>query len=312
MVFEAETQDMEFLSLQALNSLEQRGLLNVVDKLRAQGLSAFTALPQLIVCGDQSSGKSSVLAALSELPFPRKDNLCTSEQATTFFPNAVNEEVSRANVSTIGTRFATEVILRRSDKLSIAVSIGSGIGRPAEEQHKDFAKRVKSKDEFPAIFESARAAMGLTHSGQAFSDHILRIEIRGPTYPQLTIVDLPGLIHTETKMQTVEDVELVSKLVRDYMINPKSIILAVVSAKNDIANQIVLQKAREIDREGLRTLGIITKPDQLYPSSHNEESFLELARNEQVKFKLGWHVVKNQDLASGSYIAENRDTEEAE
>ena len=225
--------------------------------------------------------------------------------------NAVSE-VSRSNVGTIGTRFATEVILRRSDKLSIAVSIGSGIGRPAEERHKDFAKRVKSKDEFPAIFESARAAMGLTHSGQAFSDHILRIEIRGPTYPQLTIVDLPGLIHTETKTQTVEDVELVSKLVRDYMINPKSIILAVVSAKNDIANQIVLQKAREIDPEGLRTLGIITKPDQLYPSSHNEESFLELARNEQVKFKLGWHVVKNQDLSSGSYIAENRDTEEAE
>ena len=67
------------MTLHSLNSLEQRELLNVVDKLRAQGLSAFTALPQLIVCGDQSSGKSSVLAALSELPFPRKDNLCKSE-----------------------------------------------------------------------------------------------------------------------------------------------------------------------------------------------------------------------------------------
>ena len=76
MAIDGNTEGVEFVSLHSLNSLEQRELLNVVDKLRAQGLSAFTALPQLIVCGDQSSGKSSVLAALSELPFPRKDNLC--------------------------------------------------------------------------------------------------------------------------------------------------------------------------------------------------------------------------------------------
>ena len=80
MVLDGDTKAVEFLTLHSLNSLEQRELLNVVDKLRAQGLSAFTALPQLIVCGDQSSGKSSVLAALSELPFPRKDNLCMYEQ----------------------------------------------------------------------------------------------------------------------------------------------------------------------------------------------------------------------------------------
>ena len=211
-----------------------------------------------------------------------------------------------------GTRFATEVILRRSDELSIAVSIGPGIGRPSDERHKDFAKLVKSKDEFPAIFESAQAAMGLTRHGKAFSDDILRIEIKGPTYPQLTIVDLPGLIHTETKNQTTEDVALVSQLVMNYMMSPKSIILAVVSAKNDIANQIVLQKTRGIDREGLRTLGIITKPDQLHPGSKGEEAFLELARNEEVKFKLGWHVVKNQDLGIGDCNAEDRDKEEAQ
>ena len=146
----------------------------------------------------------------------------------------------------------------------------------------------------------------------AFSDNILRIEIKGPTYPQLTIVDLPGLIHTETKTQTAEDVALVSKLVKEYMLNPKSIILAVVSAKNDIANQIVLQKAREIDREGLRTLGIITKPDRLHPGSRGEEAFLELARNEEVKFKQGWHVVKNQDLGAGDADVGDRDKEETE
>ena len=212
------------------------------------------------------------------------------------------------------------MILRRSEELSIAVSIGPDIGKTSEKRHESFAKLVKSKDDFPAIFESAQTAMGLTKLGplgptfntKAFSENILRIEIKGPTYPQLTIVDLPGLIHTETKTQSAEDVAMVSKLVRDYMLNPKSIILAVVSAKNDIANQIVLQKAREIDREGLRTLGIITKPDRLHPGSKSEEAFLELARNEEVKFKQGWHVVKNQDLGVGDVEVGDRDKEETE
>jgi len=74
-------------SLEGLQSGQHLQLLDMVDKLCAQGLSSLFPLPQLIVCGDQSSGKSSVLAAISGIPFPKKDNLCT--------------------------RFATEVILRR-------------------------------------------------------------------------------------------------------------------------------------------------------------------------------------------------------
>ncbi len=75
--------------------------------------------------------------------------------------------------------------------------------------------------------------------GNAFSEDILRIEISGPKQPQLTIVDLPRLIHSHGKHQTEHDVNLVTSLVAKYMANPRSIILAVVSAKNDFPNQIV-------------------------------------------------------------------------
>jgi hypothetical protein len=64
-------------SLQALQSADQRKLMDMVDKLRRTGLSGVVELPQLVVCGDQSSGKSSVLEAITEIPFPRKENLCT-------------------------------------------------------------------------------------------------------------------------------------------------------------------------------------------------------------------------------------------
>lgn len=79
----------------------------------------------------------------------------------------------------------------------------------------------------------------LSVDGNAFTEDILRVEISGPKQPQLTIVDLPGLIHSHNKRQIEHDVKLVTNLVAKYMANPRSIILAVVSAKNDFPNQIV-------------------------------------------------------------------------
>ena len=83
--------------MDSLRTAEQIQLLDLVDSLHAQGLSEFTTLPQLIVCGNQLSGKSSLLEAISRVPFPQKDNLYT--------------------------RFATEVILRRASSAEIKVSL---------------------------------------------------------------------------------------------------------------------------------------------------------------------------------------------
>lgn len=61
----------ETVSLDQLQTPEQVELLDAVDKLRSQGLGHYNiSLPQLIVCGDQSSGKSSLLEGLTRLRFP--------------------------------------------------------------------------------------------------------------------------------------------------------------------------------------------------------------------------------------------------
>jgi hypothetical protein len=138
----------------------------------------------------------------------------------------------------------------------------------------------------------------------------LRIDISGPKQPHLTIVDLPGLIHTHGKSQTPEDVNVVQQLVQKYMTNQRSIILAIVSAKNDYANQIVLKMAREVDPRGLRTLGIITKPDTLAVGSESETAYITLAKNADVKFTLGWHVLRNRDYDSRTHSSMERDRAE--
>jgi ribosome biogenesis GTPase A len=58
-------------TLDQLQTAEQVLLLDKIDELRNKGLSHHgISLPQLIVCGDQSSGKSSLLQRLTRLRFP--------------------------------------------------------------------------------------------------------------------------------------------------------------------------------------------------------------------------------------------------
>jgi hypothetical protein len=160
------------------------------------------------------------------------------------------------------------------------------------------------------LIEKAKDFMGISTTSSAFSNDALRVEISGPTQQHLTIVDLPGLIHSENKQQTSADVALVLSMVQRYMANRRSIILAVVSAKNDYANQIVTKLATDVDSKGHRTLGIITKPDTLPIGSESELAYANLARNQDVEFRLGWHVLRNRDYETRNTSIEARDTAE--
>lgn len=226
-----------------IQSKAHEKLLNVIDDLRSQGISRFIDLPQLIVCGDQSSGKSSVLEAVSGIKFPTKDALCT--------------------------RFATELVLRRNPEIASVVTIVPDPNRPDEEKVKLQAFKCDTSvyDDFGSIIALAGKAMGLEGSLKVFSTDVLRIELSGPQQPHLTLVDLPGLFHSGSKSQSDEDAKAVKSLVTGYMKKSRSIILAVVSAKNDYNNQIVTKYARDFDKGGVRTLGIITKPDTLPAST---------------------------------------------
>lgn len=229
-----------------LQSKDHRDLLDVIDRLRSQGLSRYVDLPQIIVCGDQSSGKSSALEAISGMSFPTKDKLCT--------------------------RFATELILRRTPTTGIDISIVPGSER-TEEEKKTLMKfkytGILQELDLGQVVEQAKDSMGLNGT-KVFSTDVLRVEVSGPSQPHLTMVDLPGLFLAGNKDQSEEDAALVNSLVLSYMKNPRTVILAVVSAKNDFALQQVTLHARALDPNGIRTLGLITKPDTLDQGSDSE------------------------------------------
>jgi hypothetical protein len=113
-----------------------------------------------------------------------------------------------------------------------------------------FHKKLDGFDRLLTLIENAKAAMAISTHSKAFSKDFLCVEVSGPDRPYLTIMDLPRLIYSEMKQQSTSDVELVQDVVQAYMKELRSIILVVVSAKNDYANQIVLKLAYAADKSG--------------------------------------------------------------
>ncbi|KAI0907603.1 P-loop containing nucleoside triphosphate hydrolase protein [Ustulina deusta] len=291
--------DPPILSLQ---SKDRKLLMDIIDKLRSTGISKHVNLPQIVVCGDQSSGKSSVLQAISGMSFPVKDGL--------------------------GTRFATELILRHIPEESTEichVSIQPGNDRSLEDRKRLEAFRfseIPEQSNIGVIIEKAKDCMGLTDKinndagtgdqSKTLSSDILRIESSGPSQPHLTIVDLPGLYRAGNKEQSAESAHIVRSQVYSYIKNPRSIILAVVSAKSESVLQDVTELTRQVDPQGQRTMGLITKPDTLDVGSEEERKYFEMAQNNDIVFRLGWHVVRNRDFQARNSTNEDRNRVEME
>ncbi|GLA56072.1 hypothetical protein AnigIFM63604_004249 [Aspergillus niger] len=178
--------------------LAEPALLEEIDRLFACNVGEYINLPQLVVVGDQSSGKSSVLEGLTKLKSPRNtgDNLPT------------------------------------------------------------------------------------------FSSDVFRLEIIGPHEDHLSVIDVPYIFKTTTPgLTSKSDIALVRDMVLNYMRNPRSMMLAVVPANVDIATQEIIEIARELDPDGIRTLRILTKPDLVDEGA--EEKIIDLVEGTQDSEELG-------------------------
>lgn len=259
----------------------ERNLLDQIDQLRRSGIDEFVNLPQVVAVGAQSAGKSSVLEAISGLDFPRSESKCT--------------------------RFAIEIRLRRSKEEKESIYIIPAKDR--SEKHRariaKFNVMVDTNSDFTNLMGLAFDAMDIKDNSDRFSSKdILRVEKSGPTQSHLTIVDLPGLIQTSSLSQSQEDVDDIVAISEHYMKNPRTIILAIVSAAYDFANQSVIQLARKYDPIGVRTIGVITKPDKAEGSRLDE--YVDLAKNRHIKLNLGWHVVRNRTLHESHFTTRQR------
>ncbi|KAL2862837.1 dynamin family protein [Aspergillus lucknowensis] len=256
-------------------------VLAKIHQLISFNAGDYIDLPQLVVVGERSSGKSSVLKGLTKLPFP-----CDTR---------------------LGTRFATQVTFRRTkdgcDRGATAKIIPAPQTDPDLEADLKAGKRTIMGEITPQGFsELMRTAHTLMlartaedKARPAFSPHRFHLEIYGPDEDHLSVIDLPGIFTDRGPEETTEDDrDMVHNMVTDHLKEHASIILTVFPAKSDVAAQDIAQIVRRLDSDGQRTLGVLTKPDLVDPGA--EQQVLDLMAGKTMRLGYGWVLVRNPDV----------------
>ncbi|KAK3400875.1 P-loop containing nucleoside triphosphate hydrolase protein [Sordaria brevicollis] len=269
----------EIFKAPATGILTSPDRLRKIDQLREKNIDVILPLPTLVAVGDQSSGKSSLLESVTDIPFPRGQELCT--------------------------RYATQITHRRDPEVQIIITI---IPAPQSTDNekvslRSYRKELSSTDElrtkFVAILDEVNVYMKIKTAKnpkgtKTFSRDILKIEKCGPTEDYLTVIDVPGIFRLTSKGQTTEsDRNLVRDMVIGFIKDKRTIILAVLPANVDVMTQEILALAEEYDPEGERTLGVLTKPDLVIERSA-KEAVCNLVNGRKKPLNLGYYLVKNR------------------
>lgn len=152
---------------------------------------------------------------------------------------------------------------------------------------------------FEEIRAEIEAETDRTCGNKAVSNKQIRLKICSPNVLTMTLVDLPGITRVAVGDQP-EDIEIqIRNMILSYIKRETCLILAVTPANSDLANSDALTLSKQVDPEGKRTLGVITKLD-IMDRGTNAVKYL---KGEVIPLKLGYVGVVNRCQAD---IAERR------
>ncbi|XP_050426841.1 dynamin-1-like protein [Adelges cooleyi] len=194
-------------------------------------------LPQIVVIGSQSSGKSSVIESIV---------------GRSFLPRGIG-------IVTRCPLILQLVNCPLSDKEHRSAENGTA---NLEEWGEFLHCKNKVFKDFSEIREEIQAETNrVAGSNKGICPEPISLKIYSIHVLNLSMVDLPGITKVPVGDQP-EDIEMqVKNLVIKYIQNPNSIILAVSTANTDMSTSESLKLAKEVDPEGKRTLAVITKLD---------------------------------------------------
>uniref|UniRef100_A0A672V031 Dynamin-2 n=1 Tax=Strigops habroptila TaxID=2489341 RepID=A0A672V031_STRHB len=200
-------------------------LIPLVNKLQdafsSIGQSCHLDLPQIAVVGGQSAGKSSVLEN-----FVGRD----------FLPRG------------------SGIVTRRPLILQLIFS---------KTEYAEFLHcKSKKFTDFDEVRQEIEAETDrVTGTNKGISPVPINLRVYSPHVLNLTLIDLPGITKVPVGDQP-QDIEYqIKDMILQFISRESSLILAVTPANMDLANSDALKMAKEVDPQGLRTIGVITKLD---------------------------------------------------
>ncbi|CAE7823521.1 mx1 [Symbiodinium sp. CCMP2456] len=260
---ERQTDDAKLRAEQTDMSYILSKIFRVLDPLRQLLLDVLDGwTPQsMVVIGDESAGKSTVLEMLAMLSiFPRKRRFCT--------------------------RLATHLRLRRNPDLcrttlSVCTVTSQGERREGKAMvvPKENGDRWVQEQMDRLVLELSDGQEG---SGGIVTEKIIVVEVQHPEVPSIDLVDLPGI--TSVPKEKAEAVQqIMQKQIRDDKKSGNNhMFLAVVPASGDVkpntnnAMKFIMENQLED-----RTVGVFSKCDQT--SKNGSDVLRALVLNEPTK-----------------------------
>ncbi|KAI0350447.1 hypothetical protein OH77DRAFT_1430922 [Trametes cingulata] len=209
-----------------------------------------------------------------------------------------------------------------ADEWSCQISIRwefDSAGKPLEDgvQEVPFGPRITDKDEVEPMLRRAQAAILSTASygsvahfvdmdlaevrsrmdpksgarPLAFSRNTICVDLRGPDLADLSFVDLPGIVQNAEE----DIVNLVEELVTSYA-DGNCLILVALPMSDDIENQKAARIAKHADPQGLRTIGVLTKPDTIPAgSTKRKQMWLDVIEGREHPLQHGYYCTRQPD-----------------
>ncbi|KAJ4957248.1 hypothetical protein NE237_014031 [Protea cynaroides] len=221
---DAEELNSSSVPLYATYNDRIRPLLDAVDKLRQlKVMKEGIELPTIVVVGDQSSGKSSVLESLAGISLPRGIGICTR----------------------------VPLIMRLQQHSSLE-----------PELHLEYHDQEVPTDETHVAQAIEEATKVIAGDSKGISNSPITLVVKKRGVPDLTMVDLPGITRVPVRGQPEDIYEQISNIIMEYITPKESIILNVLSATVDFPTCESIRMSQRVDRTGERTLAVVTKADQ--------------------------------------------------
>ncbi|KAK4999759.1 hypothetical protein LTR66_001254 [Elasticomyces elasticus] len=251
----------------ASNGLEILGhkvkeLIRRINKLDHLGIdTTLLSIPKIVVIGDQSAGKSSLIEAISEIKVPRNAGTCTRCPIQITLTAAETRDWS-----------CTVTLDKKFD--STGDHFHPWVKRDAIES--TLFKKTEDRNELEELLIRAQNAIlnplddprrhltgiliDAERTGTYFSPNVVRLDIQGPGLPDLSFFDLPGVINQAGREDQQWLVNVVKGLAKDYVKETNAIVLLAIEMSSDphvSSASGIMRDAKAQDR----CIGVLTKPD---------------------------------------------------
>ncbi|OAA69659.1 Dynamin family protein [Cordyceps fumosorosea ARSEF 2679] len=283
---------------------------DALGELQQLGVSHDVQLPELVLVGDQSAGKSSLMSGLAQLDLPRSEGTCTRcplhirvsmnpewscrvwlRKQYTYAP-PTDRNIMESDVTDADPFFpwkqqpTTDIIEFKTMHENTEI----------EEVLRWAQIAILNDNKNPALYVpgSGSIASNTPISLEAdrtlakFSPNIVALEIKGPDLPNLSFYDMPGIFQNPADARDDYLVSVVTNLSKAYIQHPSAIIMCSMPMNSDAENSCTFGLTRKLGASA-RTIGVLTKAD-LLSSGGSYDQWLSIMKGEAHKTGLGYFI----------------------